>query len=545
MNQNNHSSLLRELIAYSKQDYYPFHMPGHKRSALDFADPWAIDITEIDGFDNLHHPTGLLADLEAQAASLYHTRRSFCLVGGSTCGILAAISACVKPGGTLLLARNCHKSVYHAVELLGLTPVYIMPQLTAYGILGSISPDDVRAALHAHSEAGALLITSPTYDGIGSDIRAIADLAHAHQIPLIVDEAHGAHLPLFEDFCREERSGNSGRSVCEPDNKPASAAVAASASVDSSVSFPQSALSMGADLVIHSLHKTLPAFTQTALLHCNSHLIDPSVLAHYLDIYETSSPSYLLLSSIDVCFQTIRFKGKELFFAYRDMLSSFYQSCEKLSQIRLFPAEWSGQAAAPHCFAKDPSKILIFPESLGLSGPAFSKILNDRFHLVFEMAAGHYILALTGIMDRKEGFHRLRDALFQLDSAPDTTEQATCGRHIADLPCADLKRTAFSASQQAQSSSHPTLFSSSQTLPSLPESVMTPAEAMLQSGSLIPLSDAAGRISRDYLTIYPPGIPLAAPGERIDDGLLSRLMQNLTAGATLEGTEAEGYVRVL
>ena len=195
-------SLLESLTSYSHSDFYPFHMPGHKRAPLDFPNPWSIDITEIDGFDNLHHAEGILKDLQEQAARLFGARQSFCLVNGSTCGILAAVSACVKPGGKLLMSRNCHKSAYHAVYLRNITPIYVMPQMTDFGIMGSLSPDTVAHALEEHPDIQAVLVVSPTYDGIVSDMESIAEIVHAHGLPLIVDEAHGAHFRYSSYFPR-------------------------------------------------------------------------------------------------------------------------------------------------------------------------------------------------------------------------------------------------------------------------------------------------------------------------------------------------------
>ena len=228
--------LLERLTEYAGSDAYPFHMPGHKRR-------------EIDGFDNLHHAEGILKDAMDEAAAIYGTDRSWYLVNGSTCGILSAVFATTENGGKILTARNCHKAVYHAICLNRLEAEYLYPEeITEFGINGGIRAEDVRKALekdamHCAGNSGdvrgkitkiqAVLITSPTYEGVVSDIRAIADAAHEYGIPLIVDEAHGAHLE-YADQCH---------------------------------SFPKSALEYGADIVIQSLHKTLPCFTQTAILH--------------------------------------------------------------------------------------------------------------------------------------------------------------------------------------------------------------------------------------------------------------------------------------
>ena len=222
--------LEQKLNELEQSDIYPFHMPGHKRAFLPFANPYAIDITEIEGFDNLHHATGILQEAQQKAADLYGAKKTYYLVNGSTCGLLAAISAAVPRGEKILVARNCHKAVYHAMYLRQLVPVYLYPEDTAYGIQGQVTPQMVRKQLEQTPDIRAVVITSPTYDGVVSDIKNIADTVHAYGIPLIVDEAHGAHFGFSPEF-------------------------------------PENATRLGADAVIMSVHKTLPAFTQTALLH--------------------------------------------------------------------------------------------------------------------------------------------------------------------------------------------------------------------------------------------------------------------------------------
>ena len=256
-------SLTERLGQYAASDAYPFHMPGHKRrpGALGGALPEALDITEIDGFDDLHDPEGVLAEAMERAARLYGSKKARFLVNGSTCGILAGIHAAAPRGSTVLVARNCHKSVYHAIELLDLRPVYLAPRLDVRsGVAGSIDPAEVETALAAHPDAKLVVITSPTYEGVMSELPGIALRCRRAGVPLLVDEAHGAHFGLRGGF-------------------------AASATGC-------------ADLVVQSLHKTLPSPTQTALLHWNSDLIPFEAVEHGLDIFETSSPSYPLMAAM-------------------------------------------------------------------------------------------------------------------------------------------------------------------------------------------------------------------------------------------------------
>lgn len=436
-------------------------MPGHKRQLTGFGEPWQLDITEIDGFDNLHHATGILQKLQQQAAELFGSRRSFLLVNGSTGGLLAAVSACVPAGGKLLMSRNCHKAVYHALELRALRPVYLMPDSCSCGIMGSLSPAAVAEALEEDPEISAVLVVSPTYDGVVSDISAIAALTHDRGIPLIVDEAHGAHFPLSD-------------------------------------SFPPSALRCGADIVVQSLHKTLPAFTQTALLHLNSGLVAEDELCRFLGMYQTSSPSYLLMASADCCLQLIRKEGPQRFGRLRELLDAFYQSMADLSYMECFRPE--------DVFAWDDSKILLSGQRLGLSGPDLARILRQDYGLEMEMAAGHYVLALCSLMDTEEGFLRLYQALADME------------KHFS------LNLAPVSADKISNSEVH-----------GLPEAALSIADAIRQPYRTVLLEEASGHISREYLYLYPPGIPLVVPGERISPVLLSRILELRALDMELNG----------
>lgn len=456
----------KKLTDYSKSDYYPFHMPGHKRHISDFPNPYAIDITEIDGFDNLHHAVDILKDAQNRASCLYHTKESFFLINGSTCGILSAISAALPRESTLLMGRNCHKAVYHAAFLRQLRTCYLMPEKTDFGIMGSITPETVAKALAAHPETKAVFLTSPTYDGVVSDIRAIADLVHAHDIPLIVDEAHGAHFHF-------------------------------------SNAFPMSALECGADIVIHSVHKTLPCFTQTALLHVNSNRISVDAVKSFLDIYETSSPSYILMSSIEQGLRTMATDGGKLMKNFTDLLKNFYQQAKQLKHLSVFTAESCKKNV---CFAHDFSKILISAKDTELTGQRLYDILRENYHLQLEMASGHYVTALTSIMDTKEGFDRLIHALLEIDrniSSNTTHDQSS------SLTCQEL---------------YP-----------IPPQALTISEALEKSHDTVLLADAIGSISQEYIYLYPPGIPMIAPGEIITQKLVDNILLCQEQGLAVEG----------
>lgn len=456
---------LDELLkTYSTEDYYPFHMPGHKRRVGKgtFHNPFSIDITEIEGFDNLHHPVGIIKEAQERAARLYGAKKTYYCVNGSSGGILSAISACTSPGGTLLMARNCHKSVYHAAYLRSLHTVYLNPEPEpVYGLNGGITCREVEEKLAANPKVQAVVITSPTYDGVVSDVREISETAHRYGVPLLVDEAHGAHLGFHEYF-------------------------------------PQSALSCGADLVVQSLHKTMPCLTQTALVHLNSHRIPEETLERFLGIYQTSSPSYVLMASMDYGVSLVEEDGDRLFEEYTRMLSTCRERLGRLTKLRLVPLTLEGGWGI---YALDPSKLLISSRGCDLTGEELYSILLNKYHLQMEMAARDYVLGMTSVMDAPSGYERLSTALEEIDKNVDKAS-------AAGAPCGYCNYG---------------------------DQEMTIACALEQDQEPVLLSESSGRISGEYLYLYPPGIPLLVPGERISHQLLREVLEYQNMGLELQG----------
>ena len=463
----NEKNLLRLLLHYAKEDVYPFHMPGHKRNTalLGEALPYALDITEIDGFDNLHAPQGVLQRLNEQLARLWGSKESFALVNGSTCGILAGVASCVSPGETVLVARNCHRSVYHAIELTGARPVYLVPPVdTGSGIAGSITPEQVRCALQSHPNARLVVVTSPTYDGVISDMAGIVRAAHEAGVPVLADEAHGAHLVFTE---QAERS----------------------------------AVRAGADIVIHSLHKTLPALTQCAAAHLCGTRVDPVRFQQALSMFETSSPSYVLLASIAQCADFLETKDAAAFAAYRARLSDFSERCRALERLRVLGKGADKLENHPAFFAFDSGKLPVVTAHTTLDGQALLEALRQDFAIEGEMAAISYALLMTSVCDTEAGFTRLFDALFAID-------------------------------REAKFCEKPPVFSMS----ALPERRCSPAEAAKLSGRLCPLQEAAGKMSLEYVFCYPPGAPLLVPGEIVNQDMVSHILKAQAHGLSVLST---------
>ena len=338
-------SLLLALRRYAASGAIPMHMPGHKRN-----ESLAPYLQMLNAPLDLHDAHGILRQGMERAAHLWGARRSFFLVNGSTGGLLAAIHAVLGAGGDAIVARNCHKSIYHGLELCGVTPHFVCPPVEQrIGVCGSIVPEDIERALKDCPCAKLVIVTSPTYEGVISDIRTIAEIAHRYGAVLLVDEAHGAHLGMGD--------------------------------------FPEGAVACGADLVVQSAHKTLPSLTQTALLHLQGNLVDPERVERSLGIFQTSSPSYLLMASLDSCVSLWEKEGQTLASQWLDALHKFEVQTQELHHLILLGQE---QMEDHTVFALDPSKIVISTTRAGVQGPELMDWLREKQKIELEMACADY-----------------------------------------------------------------------------------------------------------------------------------------------------------
>ncbi|MBU5482153.1 aminotransferase class I/II-fold pyridoxal phosphate-dependent enzyme [Blautia sp. MSJ-19] len=465
--------LYRKLEEYSRSDYYPFHMPGHKRNPESVRGefPFERDITEIEGFDNLHHPEDILLEAQQNVAKVYGVRESFYSVNGSTAALLAAISAAVPRNGEILVARNCHKAVYHGIYLRNLKPTYIYPQMdNEWWINGGIFPDKVERCLAANPEIKAVLLTSPTYDGVVSDIREIAEIVHRYEIPLIIDEAHGAHFH-FSNY------------------------------------FPTSAAELGADLVIQSFHKTLPAMTQTAVLHNCSERVDSRLIRRFMGIYQTSSPSYILMASMDACMDTMNTEGHQMFRNFTMMLEQTRKRLSKCKYIRLVEP----QIGENGVFDYDRSKLIFSTRYSSLSGTGLYHVLLERYHIQMEMESENYVLAIAAVGDSEEGFERLCQAIEELNQEQITLtkDREEKGEELLDARSMHCVLT----------------------------QMMSMADAMETESESCPLEESVGRISAEFAYLYPPGIPLLTPGEQITGQFIRNMRIYMEKGLYLQGLD--------
>lgn len=403
-------------------------MPGHKRNPEFNITGSEIDITEIDGFDNLHNAKGVIAEVEERLKKHYKSKKSFMLVNGSTVGILAAVFAVCNEGDKIIIARNCHKSVYNACLLRHLKVVYLEPEFDSVNMCyTSVMQDRVDSLLLNHTDAKAIVITSPTYEGRISNIEA--------DIPLIIDAAHGAHLGLD----------------CFP-------------------AYPKGSI------VISSLHKTLPALTQTAVMNIYSEEYTAKA-KRYLDIFETSSPSYVLMSSVSKCCDII--ENAELFRNYYKRLTDFRQI--EFSSLHLK-------------YSDDISKIVISTQNTVMSGKGLAEILRKSL-IEPEMVSENYVVLMTSVADTQEGFDRLTKALLEADE----------GLMQKDEP--------------------------PRRKPPIPKGVQVIEYP--ESTQEHELKHAEGKVCAEFVYAYPPDIPLLCPNEIISAEIIDYIGAIIKAGVSV------------
>lgn len=438
-------------------DRLPMHMPGHKRKArAKYLKKLAadIDITEIHGADDLHDPRGIIKEAQERASALWGAENSHILVGGSTAGILAGIYSMLLPGDKAIIARNCHKSVYHAMEICGAVPIYVLPESDdKTGIFLSVDASEIDAALSANPDVKLVVITSPTYEGVVSDVCGIANVCHAHRVPLLVDEAHGAHFGICDKF-------------------------------------PDDAVACGADIVVRSLHKTLPSLTQTAMAHVTG-LASDEKFARALNIFETSSPSYLLMAAADGCVDFCE-NHRELFEKWSDAIDGFASKI-KLKNLSLFCGE--------DAYGFDKSKIVVSTACAGISGFELARILREEHKIEVEMAGVRHIVAMTGVFDGKSDLSKLSRALEKID-----------------------KTLSASASKARKISA-------------VPQYVITAKEALAYPSCEVFSGEAEGCVCAEYVWAYPPGIPLIVPGEIVDESTLALINELISVGADVKAAD--------
>lgn len=422
-----------EISDYLRRGIYPFHMPGHKGRA-DFFPPdfFACDLTELAATDILSAPTGIIKNFLEKISGFFCAEKSFFLTNGASAGIIAAINAVCDEKTPIFVPRNAHVSVYNALVFCGARPIYYFPEITADGLAGGVSSENF-----AEIPRGAVVfVVSPTYEGFVSDIGAIAETVHSRGGVLIVDEAHGAHF-AFHEF------------------------------------FPTHALKLGADIVVNSLHKTLPAVSGCAVLHAKGGRVDLSRLQFFANAAQTTSPSFALMAACDFMLEKLWHEPR-LFEKYVARIVKFRREFRS-GGFELSGRERVGENAI---FDIDEGKLLFSANAH--NAEEISEIFAREYGVQFEMAKGRHLLAMTSVADTDEGFERLARpwgrTFFEKKVLPQTPAQ----KNFA-----------------------------------IPEMVLTPREAMQSEAEEVAREAAVGRIAAELIADYPPGIAQIAPGERI------------------------------
>ncbi|WP_375104429.1 aminotransferase class I/II-fold pyridoxal phosphate-dependent enzyme [Paenibacillus sp. RS8] len=467
-----------------------YHVPGHKNGkAYDgvegagFLDEvMKYDVTEISGTDDLHHPEGVIKEAQELAADCFGAEESFFLVGGSTAGNLALIlTACPEPGMLMILQRNVHKSVIHGLMLAGVRAVFLEPLIDPLsGLAVAPAAEAVKAALAAYPEAAAVLVTMPNYYGMGSDLTPLARICHDSGVPLLVDEAHGAHYGQH----------------------PA---------------LPAGALACGADGVVQSTHKMLTAMTMGAMLHVQGPRLDRALLRQRLAMVQSSSPSYPMMASLDLARRLLHSRGKDAFtagLAAVDVLRRGLAELPRYGQVQ--PAELLHPNTPPDSMAayvtQDPFKVVIYDATGVLSGFELQRKLEAK-GCVPEMSDDRHVVLLFSLGSRAEDAEQLLLALREIDS-----EQPPESPHTLSKP--DARNISTWNNFDSLQISEPVSFSLKPVLASEIES--------------IDLECSVGRVAAEMVIPYPPGIPILYPGEVITNQIQRRLAGLAKGGAKFQ-----------
>lgn len=471
--------ILEGLFKYREEKTLRFHMPGHKGNDRRFDSlEWIrqglydFDNTEVPGLDNLHMPEEMIKRAQELAARAFGAHRSYFLVNGSTCGIYSMILGTTKPGDRILIQRNCHRSVFMAALLGDLETLYLDPDyLMEFAIPGGVDPGMVRQRLDECKDIKAIVLTNPSYYGICSDLSAIVKIAHARGVIVLVDEAHGAHFAFSNRL-------------------------------------PETAMSAGADAAVSSIHKTLPALTQASILHTAGSL-DDSGIPFMLRVFQTTSPSYILMASLDAARYIMETQGEQLLEKHWIAIEKFADQVKRLPGMSLLADDMIGRASIART---DWTKIVL---RTTIPGGELSRVLREEFHIQVEMADRNNIVLITGVADEAGIFDRLAEVLRKLcmNYIP---EKGNKQEHV---------KTLGNETQESYTASIPY------------EVAVNMREAYYSRKKRIRLAEAKGQISAEMVVPYPPGIPILLPGEYITESILERIQNDRQNGNRISGLQ--------
>lgn len=475
--------LFDALMEYVNNNTIPFHVPGHKKGNgmakkfLDFVgkNVLSMDVTVFEQVDSLHKPTGPIKKAQELAADAFGADATFFCIHGTSGAIQAMILSVMGENEKIIVPRNIHKSVTSGIILSGAIPVYMQPEVDKnVGVALNVTPETVEEALRNNPDAKAVLIINPTYYGVSADIVKIAEIVHDYGAILMVDEAHGPHLKFNEKL-------------------------------------PISAMEAGADICAQSTHKIIGSMTQSSMLHVKSKKIDINRVKQVMSLLQTTSPSYILLASLDVARMQMVTEGKELLDKTIELAEYARKEINNINGLYCFGNEIVGRDGA---YDFDPTKITITAKGLGITGHELENILAKKYYIQPELADMYNALCVFSIGDTKENVDYLIRAL----------------REISETLYKDNVE-----------------MSKALDIPEIPEMVLSPRYAFECSNVALPLEESIGQISSEFLMAYPPGIPILCPGERITREIIEYVIEMKNAKLSIQGTEDPNveYIKVV
>lgn len=471
-------SIIKALRKIENEKLTSFHVPGHKNGRLLKALPFAsnigcFDTTEIPGTDNLHAPEAAIQKLEEAISRYYQTQESHLLVNGTTSGIISMIYAVFKPGDKVIISRDAHKSVFTAMILARLRPIYIMPEVDEdLGLSLGLTEEAVKQVFEAHDDVAGLIVTYPNYHGICTDLKAIAEIVHSQEAVLLVDGAHGAHLNLSSDL-------------------------------------PSTAIASGADVVVHSTHKSLPAFTQSSLLHIISNRISVARVRMALSMFQSSSPSYLLMASLENAIDVARDDGIALMKVLLAQVEDFKDRLSSNTCFELLTSEM-----LPKKMTLDMTKLTLLLKGSAISGGVLERRLREEYGIQCEYGTDSMVLFITSIATLEHDFESLYGALYEISQ---------------EIGPASANRRKPSQYQFKKFSL---------------ECGIMPSEAVHQDLIKVDLEQAIGECAGEFIVPYPPGVPIVVPGERISKQVVNYIEEGCRKGYNINGVYPQKTLQV-
>lgn len=476
MNAQKHAPVYEALEKLRKKRVVPFDVPGHKRGR---GNPElkellgercvSLDVNSMKPLDNLCHPMSVIKEAEELAAEAFGADHAFFMVGGTTSSVQSMVLAACKAGDKIILPRNVHKSVINALVLCGAIPVYVNPEVDKkLGISLGMELSEVEKAILDNPDAVCVLVNNPTYYGICSDLRGIVKLAHAHNMLVLVDEAHGTHLYFGKDL-------------------------------------PVNAMAAGADMASVSMHKSGGSLTQSSLLLTNK-TVSWEYVSQIINLTQTTSASYLLLSSLDISRRNLVLRGADSFAKVREMAE---YAREEINDIGGYYAYGKEMINGRSVYDFDVTKLSVYTRDIGLAGIEVYDLLRDEYDIQVEFGDIANMLAYISIGDRIQDIERLVGAL------------------------ADIKRLYSKDPSQMLATEY-----------IAPTVCVSPQKAFYARKASLPIRETAGRICSEFVMCYPPGIPILAPGEMITDKIIEYIIYAKEKGCSMQGTQ-DPYVEYL